>query len=185
MKPVAFPNYIKSTRLYLKALGIDDAEKIFNLVDSQRDYIGEYLDWVEYVKTLDDEIKYVKTQIEAANNLLSFDWCIYKNDTNEFIGYIGTDPVTIDLYNNNKWIDWNNGIISFAYFLKKEASGNGYMTEILGTLRDIAISLGFKRVEIHSEPENIKSQKVAERCGFVHDDKDFGKMYFMNSKSVK
>ena len=181
MKPIAFPAYIKSDRIYLKALSMDDTAKLYELINSQRDYISEYLDWVGNIRSLEDETKYVNTQVEAAKNLLSFDWCIYKNGTNEFLGYIGTDPVTYELYKDGKFIDWNNKIISFAYFLKKEANGQGYMTESLGLLRDIAIKLGFERVEINSEVENTKSQKVAARCGFVHDENDFGKMYFASN----
>jgi len=179
MKPIKFPEIIKTERVYLKRLVIDDAEKIFNLVNTERKYIGEYLDWVDNIKTIDDEMKYVKNQVNAANNMLGFDWCIYENNTNDFLGYIGTDPVTFELFKAGKFIDWENGIISFAYFLKQEANGNGYMTEVLGKLTNIAIEMGFSRVEINSEVENIKSQNVAARCGFVHDNDDFGKMYYL------
>jgi len=180
MKPTRFPKLIQSERIYFKALDSDDAEKIFKLISSERKYIGEFLEWVDNIRTIEDEVKYVKTQTEAAKDLLGFDWCIYENSTSKFLGYIGTDPVTFELFKDGKFIDWDNGIISFAYFLKQEANGNGYMTEALGKMRDIAIELGFSRVEINSEVENIKSQNVAKRCGFIHDDEDFGKMYYLS-----
>lgn len=178
MKAVAFPNYIKGHRIYLKALRAEDAEMLFSLIDSQRDYIGEHLDWVKYVKTLDDEIKYIKRRAEEAKHCKGFDWCIFRNDTDEFVGYIGTDPVSVELFENGASIDWENGVVSFAFFLKKEANGSGYMTEALSILRDIAVEIGFKRIETSAKDTNIKSQKVAERCGFDHDKEDFGAMYF-------
>lgn len=180
MKAVDFPKYIKSERIHLKSLRTEDAGILFNLIESQRDYIGKYLDWVKYVKTLDDEIKYIDRRLKEEKNFKGFDWCIFKNDTNEFLGYIGTDPVSVELFESGASVDWESGIISFAFFLKVEATGNGYMTEALGTLKDIAIEFGFKRIEINSEDENIKSQKVAERCGFNHDKEDFGTMCFEN-----
>lgn len=181
MKAVDFPKYIKSERIYLKSLRTEDAETLFNLIDSQRDYMGEYLDWVKYVKTLDDEIQYIDRRLKEEKNCKGFDWCIFKNDTNEFLGYIGTDPVSVELFESGASIDWENAVISFAFFLKVEATRNGYMTEALGVLRDLTVGFGFKRLEINSEDENIKSQKVAERCGFKHDTEDLGTMYFENA----
>ncbi|MDO8507823.1 MAG: GNAT family N-acetyltransferase [bacterium] len=180
MKAINFPKYIKCERVYLRSLRSKDAEVLFDLIDSQRDYIGEHLDWVKYVKTVDDEVKYIKRRVEEAKNCKGFDWCIFRNNTDEFVGYIGTDPVSVELFENGASIDWENGILSFAFFLKKEASGNGYMTEALGALKDIAVEIGFKRIEIGAEETNIKSQKVAERCGFDHDKEDLGAMYFEN-----
>jgi ribosomal-protein-serine acetyltransferase len=178
MKPINFPSYIKSDRIYLRSLKPEDANVLFDLIDSQRKYIGEHLDWIENIQTLDDEIKYVQKRIEAKKDLKEFNWCIFKNDTDEFLGYIGTDPVSTELLKKGECIDWVSGTISFAYFLKQEANGNGYMAEALCALKDLAVELGFKRIEINSEAANIKSQKVAQRCGFTHDKRDTGKMYF-------
>ena len=59
MKPIAFPAYIKSDRIYLKALSMDDTAKLFELINNQRDYIGEYLDWVDKIKSIEYENEYV------------------------------------------------------------------------------------------------------------------------------
>jgi ribosomal-protein-serine acetyltransferase len=178
MKLVEFPKIIKTNRLYLRALQPSDANPLFNSINNQRGHIGRYLDWVENVKTLDDEKKFVAGRIEGAKNLNEFNWCIFKNSTNEFIGFIGTDPVSVEVFENGRYIDWKNRTVSFAYFLDESETGCGYMTEALSILKDIALSMGFRRIEINSEKENIKSQKVAERCGFVHDRADEGRMYF-------
>ncbi len=181
MKPLKFPELIRCDRINLKLLKPSDATQIFNLVNNQRKYIGEYLDWVDNIQTIDDEIQYVNQKIKERGNLISFDWCIYKNSTDKFIGYIGTDPVGT-LLNIGQCIDWKNDTISFAYFLDKNANGNGYMTEALDTLKEIAIGMGFKRIEIHAEPNNTKSQAVAKRCGFAHDEKDSGNMHYISKK---
>lgn len=177
MKPLKLPELIKCERIHLKFLTLADAPALFELIKSNRAFIGKHLDWVEYIKTPQDEINYVQSKVRQRQALKSFDWCIFKNRTNELLGYIGTDPVDENLMKNGDYIDWQNGVVSFAYFLKQIATGQGYMTEALNAVKDAAIKLGFSRVEINSDAANIKSQQVAQRCGFSPDPKAPGKMY--------
>ncbi len=38
---------------------MDDTAKLFELINNQRDYIGEYLDWVDKIKSIEYENEYV------------------------------------------------------------------------------------------------------------------------------
>jgi RimJ/RimL family protein N-acetyltransferase len=54
-----------------------------------------------------------------------------------------------------------------GYWLAREARGHGYMT---GAVRLLATwvfdQLQFARLELRTDPQNVVSQQIAERCGF-------------------
>ena len=172
-----FPKQIKSERLVMRFLQESDAARLFRLINENREFIGRHLDWVNNVKTLADEEKYVKQRMERIKAKAGFDWTI-ETKAGDFIGYIGTDPVTVELYEQGLSIDYENKIVSFAYFMAPKYTGNGYMTEALRALINIARDLGFRRVQFCPEPENKKSIAVMKRCGMQYD--STGDTYFID-----
>lgn len=66
------------------------------------------------------------------------------------------------------FFNWSNSLTSVGYWLGKAYEGQGIMTQAAQSLLDYAHGeLGINRVEIRCATENRKSQKVAERLGFV------------------
>lgn len=56
---------------------------------------------------------------------------------------------------------------SIGYWLAPEARGHGYITSATRALARWAFDhLGLARVALTTDPDNISSQRVAERCGF-------------------
>jgi RimJ/RimL family protein N-acetyltransferase len=56
------------------------------------------------------------------------------------------------------------------YWLAPEARGRGLATRGVGLLAAWAFHwLGMARLGLHIEPENVASQRVADRCGFVQE----------------
>jgi RimJ/RimL family protein N-acetyltransferase len=73
--------------------------------------------------------------------------------TDEFLGTVGW-----------RWVDGN---VQVGYWVKKEARGRGVATSALRLLARWAIEeLGAERVQLLAEPENVASQRVAEKAGF-------------------
>src|SRR5262245_1554412 len=57
-----------------------------------------------------------------------------------------------------------------GYWLAPEARGRGLMTEALRALSSMAFEeLGLGRVELVTDPDNIASQRVAEKAGFTRE----------------
>ena len=55
----------------------------------------------------------------------------------------------------------------FGYWITREARGRGVATEALKALCRWGVeSLGLKRLELVTDPENTASQRVAEKAGF-------------------
>ena len=56
---------------------------------------------------------------------------------------------------------------SIGYWLAGEARGQGYISRAVRVLARWAFDdLQLARLELTADPENIASQRVAERCGF-------------------
>ena len=73
-------------------------------------------------------------------------------------------------------MDWKNGAVSFSYFMDKNKTGNGYMTEALKELIKISFDMWFRRVQYSIDPKNEKSIGVAKRCGLIQQKGD-GEFY--------
>ncbi len=58
--------------------------------------------------------------------------------------------------------------IEFGYWLRAEATGQGYVTEAARALLDVVWPIPqFRRVEIHCDERNVPSGAVPERLGFT------------------
>ena len=45
----------------LSLISLNDAKEIFETIDSQRDYLGEWLPFVSFIKTLADEEAFISS----------------------------------------------------------------------------------------------------------------------------
>lgn len=55
-----------------------------------------------------------------------------------------------------------------GYWVRRSYEGKGYVSEAVRALTQLAFgALGAQRVAIHCGHRNVRSQRVAERCGFV------------------
>ena len=68
-----------------------------------------------------------------------------------------------------KGID-SNGSVEIGYGISEAYEGNGYGTEaVLAVVHWAIEQKEVTRIEAETEPENIASQRVLEKCGFIAD----------------
>ena len=96
----------------LKLLELSDAEELFELIDSCRLYLKEWLPWLNGAKNLEDT-KYFLEQSQKQYRL--------KNGLQAGIWYKGKIAGVIGFYP----IDWSNRKASIGYWL-----GEGYQKEL-------------------------------------------------------
>ena len=61
-------------------------------------------------------------------------------------------------------------IVEVGYWVKADARGRGVATRALGLIARYAFDeLGAARVQLRTEPDNVGSQRVAEKAGFSHE----------------
>jgi RimJ/RimL family protein N-acetyltransferase len=67
-------------------------------------------------------------------------------------------------------VDRDAGRGTLSYWVAAPARGRGVVTRALRLLVDWCLDdLGLERLEVFVEPENVHSQRAAERCGFVRE----------------
>lgn len=88
-------------------------------------------------------------------------WAIRLKETGEIIGSIGLEPDRRREEVNSR---------ELGYSLAEKAWGHGYMTEAAQAVIDYAfVTYGLAILAICTGPENRRSQRVIEKCGFVYE----------------
>ncbi len=148
---ILFQDELQGPRLILKRTTPSDelAQTIFVLADENREYLEKWLDWVEPTKEAGDILQYLNEKEEKYENKTKVEYGIYFNEI-----YMGNIAV-FDIDSIHK-----SGEI--GYWIGKEFSGKGFMTEALAILEKEAFeNMGLHRVQIICDIENEPSIKVA------------------------
>lgn len=140
--------------LQLALLETRHAERIFELTDKSRDYLKEWLPWVDFTKTVADSKKFINMSRKRYIDNNGFDLAIVYNK--EIVGLIGLH-----------FIDWGNKRTSIGYWLGEGYQGKGIMTRATEALTTYCFEeLGMNRIEIRVVPQNAKSRAIPERLGY-------------------
>ena len=65
----------------LHALQPTDAEDIFRAIDSQRDYLGKWLPFVEFTRSVEDSVQFVTEALELPEDKKEHLFAIRVNDS--------------------------------------------------------------------------------------------------------
>jgi RimJ/RimL family protein N-acetyltransferase len=65
------------------------------------------------------------------------------------------------------WLDVRGTTSEMGWWLRAGATGHGYATEAVRALSALALDVGVERLEVHTDPDNVRSRALAERAGFV------------------
>ena len=140
--------------LYLETVNIIDANEVFEIVESSRNSLREWLPWVDLTKSTKDIEKYFQTCIDREKSNNGFDLTINYNNT--IVGGIGLHK-----------IDHMNKATSIGYWLSSKNEGLGLMTKSAKALCNYCFNnLELNRIEISCATDNIKSQNITKRLGF-------------------
>ncbi|MBT2649785.1 GNAT family N-acetyltransferase [Bacillus sp. ISL-34] len=143
--------------LSLKLLELKDAERVFEITNQSREYLREWLPWLDNTKKLEDTKGFINFCLKGfAENKSVNTVIMYKG---QIVGVAG--------YNQ---INWSNKTTYIGYWLGEEYQGNGIMTRVAKALTDYAFKeLKLDKVEIRVALENKKSRGIPERLGFVNE----------------
>jgi ribosomal-protein-serine acetyltransferase len=131
-----------------------DANDIFMTIDTQREYLGKWLPFVEFTQTVADSEKFVESVVNAPEDRFEYVFAIRKS--NHFVGLIGfkdTDKV--------------NRKTEIGYWLSEENQKQGIVTRSVGKLCDFAFQeLGINRIQIKCAVDNRASSNIPKKLGF-------------------
>ncbi len=141
--------------IVLSLVELKDAEEIFALVDTSRNYLRDWLPWVDFNTTAEDTKTFIRSAQQQYVSKSGFHCCIrYKTEIAGIIGFYR--------------LDWTNKTAELGYWLGKQYQGQGLMTKCCKFLTDYTFDhLKFNRVEIRAASSNVKSCAIPQRLGFI------------------
>lgn len=139
----------------LRQMELSDSQEIFRLIDSQREYLGRWLPFVEYSKSVADTEKFVNSIVNASEERFELLFTIRKSG--EFIGLIGF-----------KDTDRINKKSEIGYWLSEREQKRGVMTKSVSALCQYAFNqMDINRIQIKCAVGNESSINIPKRLGFV------------------
>lgn len=139
---------------FLSLLEVRDADKLYALINRNREHIGKWLKFPSITVTSEDSkafIERVRLRYAKGDGY----WLGIWND-DELVGSIGF------LY-----IDQENKKTEIGYWLGKEYEGKGMVTKSIKALINYGFDeLHLNKIEIGAATDNVKSRAIPERLGF-------------------
>ncbi|MCL2147788.1 MAG: GNAT family N-acetyltransferase [Methanomassiliicoccaceae archaeon] len=156
---------IRTERLILRPLTPADAETAYRGWTGDAD-VAKYVSWLPHRSIADTEewLREIQWEQEDADNISPRDnyiWGFVLKETGELFGSGG--------------LIWDDGrqLYQVGYNIMKSHWNKGYTTEAMkGVLGFAAASLGIKRVAGGHAKDNLASERVIKKLGFVYDRDD-------------
>jgi ribosomal-protein-serine acetyltransferase len=138
----------------LKQLDQSDIEDIFYTIDTQREYLGKWLPFVEFTREVSDTERFVNSVINAPENRFEYVFAIRVSGI--FAGLIGF-----------KDTDRLNKKTEIGYWLSERFQKQGIVTNSVEKLCDFAFNkLKMNRVQIKCAVDNKPSSTIPKKLGF-------------------
>lgn len=136
----------------VSALVAQDSEEFFKLIDDNRKILEIHFDWIASCRSLDETTQILQTKLICSNKFPSLGFRL----SGKLIG-------AILLSDFDAW----NRSLDLGYFLAKEYTGNYLMTRALKlAIKHLFTDTELNRLTITTAANNLKSRRLAERCGF-------------------
>ena len=153
------PSVIETSRLTLRSYREGDEHWYFEMSKRNRAHLEKYEpdNPALEIKTEEDAQKLIVDLVDAWEKRTHFFMGVFLKESNQFVAQIYIGPV-------------NQNVPEFGigYFVDVEHECNGYVTEavnaVVSSLFEI---LNAHRIRIETDDTNLRSIRVAERCGFA------------------
>ena len=150
---------METERLYLRCYQPGDGHWYYAMSQKNRTHLTRYeSDNVVMTIHSEEDAEIIVRDLAAAWVARNcFFLGAFDKHTDEFVAQIYVGPV-----------NWDLPELQLGYFVDKDHEGQGYVTEaVKATLRFIFEHLKAHRVRLECDETNVRSYRVAERCGLV------------------
>jgi len=150
-------NHKVNEHVQLKLLEPRHADELYQLSDSNREYLREWLPWVDQTHSVEHTKDYIQFGMNQYASNSGFQAGIFYHD--QLVGCIGLHQ-----------IDWANKKTSIGYWLAAGYQGKGIMSNACTAIINYLFGeLHLNRVEIKAAVQNSKSRAIPERLKFVNE----------------
>ena len=149
--------YQINDHLKLKILEEREAEPLFKLVDSNRNYLAEFLPFVEHTNKVEDSKTFIQSSLQQFARGDGFHCGIWYDQ--KLVGVIGLH-----------YLDLVNKRTSIGYYLAEDFQKKGIMTRCTKALiQYVYEEYDINRIEIQMSTKNKKSRAIPIRRGFTQE----------------
>ncbi len=139
----------------LEMITENHSQQIFDLVDTNRTHLREWLPFVDRMQTVEFAKNFVTGTMQRNKDGIEFAFVIIEND--KVIGRIGVYK-----------IDSISKIGEIGYWLAENSQGKGIIHKSIKTIIGYCFTdLKLNRIEIKCATENIKSKNIPEKFNFT------------------
>lgn len=144
-----------SEDIVLQEITLEDAEDIFHTIDSQRDYLGQWLPFVPLTQTVDFSMSFIQSVLNTPFENREHTFVVrYKGAFAGLVGFRDTDR--------------GNRKTEIGYWLSEPFQKRGIATQSVQALLQFAFEdLGMNRIQIRCAVGNLPSKQVPQRLGFT------------------
>lgn len=141
--------------LELRILQLEDAARLFELTEQNRNYLREWLSWLDENKTIEDTKRFIQGGLERFEKGIGGEFGIWYKG--QLAGCIGLPQLKLD-----------HKKAALGYWLSQDCQNKGIMTQVVKGLIDYLFKdLKLNRIEINCATGNKKSCAIPERLGFT------------------
>jgi RimJ/RimL family protein N-acetyltransferase len=135
-----------------------DVDPIRGALDGDEE-IAQWLDLIPQPYTKDDARARVESTEMSWREGSGYPFAVVDATSGELLGGIGM-----------RWNDATNAVGEVGYWARREARGRGVTTRALRLVTAWALTqAGCERLVLRADVDNVPSQRVAERAGFVRE----------------
>jgi len=149
---------IRTPRLLLRAFRVSDTPRLMEVIKANLEYLRASMAWAKAEPvSLEEKAKFVRKT--RRNTMAGRDqaFAIFTPDESELIGAIGSHRRI------------GTGAREIGYWIVEAHQRRGLTTEAAAALVRIGFELQLlRRMEIHTDPNNLASVGVARKLGFHH-----------------
>lgn len=144
-----------SEDIVLQEITLEDAEDIFQTIDAQRDYLGQWLPFVPLTQTVDFSRSFVRSVVDTPFENREHTFAVrYKGVFAGLVGFRDTDR--------------GNRKTEIGYWLSEPFQHKGVATQSVRALIRFAFDdLGMNRIQIRCAVENLPSKQIPRRLGLT------------------
>lgn len=147
---------IETARTLLLPIDANDGPELWDAVDGSRWHLERWLPWVPYNSTPDASLRYAEACATDWDAGRAVRFAIRDRTSAALLGVVGLDSC-VHLHRS----------CELGYWLRREATGRGLMTEAARACVDFAFGrMGVHRMRCAAATDNMPSLRVIGRLGF-------------------
>ena len=150
---------IIAPRLTLRCYNPDDAQLLLDSITESLESLREWMPWThEEPVSLDKRIEWLRARRAEFDSDGDYSYGIFNPEETRVIGGLGVHRRV------------GPGAFEIGYWMNSQFTQKGMMTEaVTATTKAVFETQNPDRIEIRCDPENIASNRVAEKCGYQNE----------------